>query len=394
MSKNISGWDFLQSKTRGFLGNNSDDGDKYIYADGSGYYKDEDGTDAYIYSDGSGYYHGADGSDGYIYSDGSAYYHGADGTDAYIYSDGSGYYHGADGSEGNIDSNGTGAYTDADGETSYFDSDDYEEENDNLTFSTADLIGTLIGVGVVGFAIASSINNEESEKQKTLIAEAQKIKAQMEYEKEVENRAKKENRRNWRKRHRKFITIIVMLFILGIISAIGCFEYQKLIPIGHNVSEFIGIEYTDAVLKFKEAGFTNIIAKEISDLTISREKETNLVTEVRLLFANTFNDATQYPSNMPIILEYHTVELYRAPYTSKDAKGMNYKDVIREFEKIGFINISTEVEYDIIAGLIIDDGEVKSIKINGNQKYDSTEKFRLDAEVVIVYHTLIGNKST
>lgn len=89
---------------------------------------------------------------------------------------------------------------------------------------------------------------------------------------------------------------------------------------------------------------------------------------------------------------YHTVELYRPSLTSKDAKGMNYLDVIEEFEDIGFINVTTEVEYDIITGWLTDDGEVKSVTIDSEKNYDYYDEYRLDAEVVITYHAMKKNQ--
>ena len=79
-------------------------------------------------------------------------------------------------------------------------------------------------------------------------------------------------------------------------------------------------------------------------------------------------------------------------FTSKETKGMNYLDVIEEFENAGFVNVATVVEYDIVTGWLTDDGEVKSVTINGEKKFDSYDEYRLDAEVVVTYHALKKNK--
>ena len=78
--------------------------------------------------------------------------------------------------------------------------------------------------------------------------------------------------------------------------------------------------------------------------------------------------------------------------TYKEAKGMNYTDVVEAFEDAGFINITVNIEYDIITGWLTDDGEVGSVTINGDKKFDSYDKYRLDAEVIITYHTFKKNK--
>ena len=72
---------------------------------------------------------------------------------------------------------------------------------------------------------------------------------------------------------------------------------------------------------------------------------------------------------------------------------ISHLDVIDEFENAGFINVTTVVEYDIVTGWLADDGEVKSVTINGEKKFDSDDEYRLDAEVVVTYHALKKNKS-
>ena len=46
----------------------------------------------------------------------------------------------------------------------------------------------------------------------------------------------------------------------------------------------------------------------------------------------------------------------------------------------------------VITGWITDDGEIESISIDGNKEYDSCDNVRLDAEVIITYHTYKKNK--
>ena len=212
-------------------------------------------------------------------------------------------------------------------------------------------------------------------------------------EKEREQaRIRSENRRAWIKRYRKEIAITIFSLIIISLFFICCNEIRLLTPLGYDNTSLEGLKYTEVVQLLKESGFTNIHTEELSDLTLSREKEENIVTDVRLVHTDKFEKTTKYPSNLKITVIYHTVQVYAPPLTSNDAKGMNYEDVIAEFEDAGFINITTNVEYDIITGWITKDGEVKSITINGDKKYDYYDKYRLDAEIVITYHTLRSNK--
>lgn len=377
MAKKNNGKDFLFSDDCGFINGDDEGGESYRYSDGSGYYRGADGSEGYIYSDGSGYYHGADGSDGYIYSDGSAYFRGADGTDAYKYSDGSGYYRGGDGSDGYKYSDGSGYFTDSSGSRTSYDADDDDDEDDDDSggSSLGDALGTIIGAGLAG-----------------VMAVEREREAQLEAKRREQARINSEKRRAWRKKHRKGIAITILISIVVVLLLIGYYEVQKMIPMGYSSESLEGLKYTDVVQRLKESGFSNVHTKEISDLTISRDDEENIVTEVKLMFDDSFDEDTKYPSNLWITVVYHTVELYSPPLTSKEVKGMNYLDVIDKFENAGFINVSTTVEYDIVTGWLTDDGEVKLVTINGEKKFDSYNEYRLDAEVVITYHTLKKNK--
>lgn len=385
MAKKNNGKDFLFSDDCGFINDADEGGESYRYSDGSGYYHGADGSEGYIYSDGSGYYHGADGSDGYIYSDGSAYFRGADGTDAYKYSDGSGYYRGGDGSDGYKYSDGSGYFTDSSGSRTSYDADDNTDEDDvdSGGSSLGAALGTIIGAGLVG-VMAAGVKAAAEERER---------EAQREAERREQERINSEKRRAWRKSHRKGIAITILISIFVVLLLIGYYEIQKLIPMGYSSDSLEGLKYTEAVQRLKESGFSNVHTKEISDLTISRDAEENLVTEIKLIFGNSFAENTKYPSNLWITVVYHTVELYASPLTSKEAKGMNYLDVIDEFEKAGFVNVITDVKYDIVTGWLTDDGEVKSVSINGDKKIDSDDEYRLDAKVVITYHTWKKNRS-
>lgn len=56
------------------------------------------------------------------------------------------------------------------------------------------------------------------------------------------------------------------------------------------------------------------------------------------------------------------------------------------------MNVSTVAEYDIITGWLADDGEVKSVVVDGDKKYDTGDEYKLNSNVVITYHTLRKNK--
>ena len=381
MARKNKGWDYLNSDdVNSMLDGNKDDWG-YTDSDGSGSFHGGDGSWGHRNADGSGSYYGADGSWGHREADGSGSFYDADGSWGHREADGSVSYYGADGSWGHKKADGSSSFYGGSDDNNF----DYDEddEDDSSGSSLGEAIGTIIGAGIAGVMAAGA----------KVAAEEREREARREAEEREKARIRSEKRRAWRKKHWKGITITILIFIMMILGLIGYYEMQKLIPIGYSSESLEGLKYTEVVQKLKESGFSNVHTKKVSDLTISREDEENLVTEVKLMFSDSFDEDTKYPSNLWVTVVYHTVELYTPPLTSKEAKGMNYSEVVGKFEDAGFTNVTTDIKYDIITGWLTDDGEVESVTINGEKKFDYYDEFRLDAEVVVTYHTLKKNKS-
>ena len=82
------------------------------------------------------------------------------------------------------------------------------------------------------------------------------------------------------------------------------------------------------------------------------------------------------------------------PAASSSLYGENYKNVVTQFETAGFTNIELEEIKDIIFGLLVSDGDVEDVSINGETTFSKSDKFPPDAKVVITYHTYIESKSS
>lgn len=82
----------------------------------------------------------------------------------------------------------------------------------------------------------------------------------------------------------------------------------------------------------------------------------------------------------------------KTPSGSSVQKGRNYQSVVDDFEKKGFINIKTEALDDLITGWLTKDGEVKSVSVDGDEKYSADKWYPNDVEVIITYHTFPADK--
>ncbi|MFV0249871.1 MAG: DUF4839 domain-containing protein [Bacilli bacterium] len=73
------------------------------------------------------------------------------------------------------------------------------------------------------------------------------------------------------------------------------------------------------------------------------------------------------------------------PSSASSYKYKNYEDVEKELSSVGFTNISTKIQYDIVLGWT-DEGEVENVSIDGKKDYEQGAIFKQDVPIVITYH--------
>lgn len=329
-------------------------------------------------------YNGTDGSWGYWNSDGSGSFNGADGSWGYRDADGSGSYNGADGSWG---------YWNADGSKTFYDSDgnSIESEEEDETASSGGKLS--FGTALLGTGLLAAVVAAERAKDNRAYEAQQQYEAQRQLKEQREKaRIRRKKRRAWQKQHWKGLALSCLIVVIALFTAIASYEFSKMISFSISSEELIGLNYMQAKNRLADAGFTTIRVKEIKDLDLKSLSEKSLVSNVDVLWYDDFDALSNYPSNAPITITYHSSKILVSPISPKDAKGNQYTDVIAEFKEAGFEQIETDVQYDIVTGWLKDDGEVSAVSINGEDDYEVGTTYEVDAQVVVTYHTLRKNK--
>lgn len=382
MGKKDKGWDYLNSDKNEDLA--QDDGDwGYTNEDGSGSYYGSDGSWGYTNSDGSGSYYGADGSWGYKNADGSGSYYGADGSWGYKNTDGSGSYYGNDGSWGYKNSDGSGSYYGPDGDSDSYNSNDSassiwddeddsdecndDEEYDNDSDSGAEAIGTLIGLGVVGVAALHARNKAKREEEERIAAEEARRQ-------EEARRIKKEENKEKRKRFWRTVT-------------------RKKQTVGISSEQIMSMSYTDLIAHLKAREFYKINTFFVEDLPIDRLKDENLIESCSINGIGTFHSDDEFPYNSKIEIVYHKLQRKKVPVTSRKARKQDYREVVDRFLNEGFVNVFSSPIQDLTTGWLKKDGAVESVTIGGSSEYKKNDQIRLDAHIVVSYHTFKNRKS-
>ena len=82
-----------------------------------------------------------------------------------------------------------------------------------------------------------------------------------------------------------------------------------------------------------------------------------------------------------------TSDKIHAPLNSSDVSNSKYQDVVSQFKKSGFTNVTTKEIDDLIIGFLTEDGEVEEVSIGGDTSFSTSDAFAADTPVVVSFHT-------
>ena len=82
-----------------------------------------------------------------------------------------------------------------------------------------------------------------------------------------------------------------------------------------------------------------------------------------------------------------TSDKIHAPMNASDVSNSKYQDVVSQFKKSGFTNVTTKEIDDLIIGFLTEDGEVEEVSIGGDTTFSTSDAFAADVPVVVSFHT-------
>lgn len=149
-------------------------------------------------------------------------------------------------------------------------------------------------------------------------------------------------------------------------------------------SSEVASSYHDEVHRsFEDAGFTNIRENEQRDLTSDQQSRNWYTESVTVGGESNFDTEDHFHADDEVVITYHVLADLCAPASSSELEGMNYKDVVKQFEDMGFINVSASPTE--ASGTT---GTVASVKIGGffgTSSFSNQDTFPFDAGVEVLY---------
>lgn len=143
--------------------------------------------------------------------------------------------------------------------------------------------------------------------------------------------------------------------------------------------------YHDEVHRaFEEAGFSNIKEEELRDLP-PKDRNRNWYTgSVSIAGKDDFTQDDSFLADDEVVIAYHVLADLNPPASSDELEGKNYEEVVKQFEKAGYINVTaTAINGSGTAGT------VSSVRIGGlfgSSNFSKADTFPFDDGVEITYY--------
>ena len=150
-------------------------------------------------------------------------------------------------------------------------------------------------------------------------------------------------------------------------------------------SDSIGKNYETVMSEFSKAGFENITAVEVEDLTIDSDMNVGDVSEIEINKKTKFKAGARFGKKSDVIITYHTKVKAQAPIAVSECQEYDYKTLETMFKDAGFINVTSKEVFDLDP----DDTDVEFnnvIKIGDLSSFEKDDKIPYDSEISIVCH--------
>lgn len=110
----------------------------------------------------------------------------------------------------------------------------------------------------------------------------------------------------------------------------------------------------------------------MNDLQPNQLKKTDVVESVSIGRFE-WSDAKEYNLSSPIYIKYHSEQQaaegqIKLSLSSKELEGENYQEVVKVLTEMGFSNVQIKALEDLSRDVFRQDGEVKTISLNGETK--------------------------
>ena len=175
------------------------------------------------------------------------------------------------------------------------------------------------------------------------------------------------------------IVLLLTVFLITFFS-VRAYNNPDKITIGINDYEIVGEEYEAIAELLMEKGFTDI---EAVDDGWSKGYDIGDVTRISIDGKITFDEKTKFKKTSKVLIHFCSEpQSIKIDISYEDLLGEKYFDVVDIFEAMGFKNIETREENNILKK----NETVKKILFDGIVGFDTSAEYKESVKIVVVYY--------
>lgn len=166
---------------------------------------------------------------------------------------------------------------------------------------------------------------------------------------------------------------------------------KRQIVVNHSDWEMKGEHLYPIFALLMDNGFENISVQKINDVDENSSYYEYEVAQISIAGNTSFEYEKSFDYNSEVVITYHAKKEIEIPFRLKSLILQNYNIALNRLQKLGFTQIYVRLIKDLVAGIIIKDGDTEKIVV---KEADGTEvalqngkSYPYDTHIIICYHT-------
>lgn len=157
------------------------------------------------------------------------------------------------------------------------------------------------------------------------------------------------------------------------------------IAVPSSATAYKGSNYLTVIQELQKAGYTNIQAEAVEDITSDQISKDGTVESISIDGSAFFEKKERFPADVSIEITYHWIPKIAVPISSSDIQSVIASEIGDSFNAAGFENVSYSEVYDLDPDTIKSPFE-NEVSINGNNSFNKDDEIPFDSKIAIVCH--------
>lgn len=200
------------------------------------------------------------------------------------------------------------------------------------------------------------------------------------------------------KRRDFFIAFALTLVLLCSLCLTGCGKSNdglvssqseavkgEMVNVPSSVENYIGQSFETVSQELKKAGFTEIEATAIEDLTSNSDIKDGAIETISIDGSSFFQRNDVFPLDAKVEILYHIIPKIAVPIDSSEVDETNFESIGELFSSAGFVDVSVSEIYDLDPDEIKEDHAIEC-SINGLEVFHKDDLQPFDSKIVVTCH--------